>query len=59
MDMLLRADEVASILKVSVRAVYRWAATNELQCVRLAGTSVRFRPCDVESFIERSQGRRS
>ena len=48
---LLKADEVARILDVSVRGVYRWATCGHLASIRLSDRSVRFRVADVEAFV--------
>lgn len=56
---LLRAGEVARVLNVSVRAVYRWGESGQLKAIRLSDRSVRFRVADVESFVEAGATRRS
>jgi len=54
MDRLLTVDEVAEILHVSTAWVYDHADRKRpvIPSVRL-GKAVRFRPEDVEAFIER------
>lgn len=51
---LLTAAEVAELLRVSKNTVYRLARSNRLPWVRI-GESVRFRPDDVEGFVERNR----
>ena len=48
---LLRASDVARLLSVSARAVYRWAESGELASVRLSDRAVRFREEDVAEFV--------
>jgi excisionase family DNA binding protein len=50
-DGLLRPEAVARLLACSPKTVYAWAASGLLPCVRL-GRLVRFRPADVQGFIE-------
>lgn len=56
---LMRADEVAEALSVSVRAIYRWAESGQLESIRLSDRSVRFRVADVEAFVAAGATRRS
>lgn len=56
---LMRADEVAQALNVSVRAIYRWAESGQLTSIRLSDRSVRFRVTDVEAFVAAGATRRS
>jgi excisionase family DNA binding protein len=49
---LLRVDEVAEQLQISIRSVERLADRGHLPRVRLGYRSVRFRPADVEALIE-------
>lgn len=47
---LLRAQEVAALLAVSIRTVRRLARSGKLASVAI-GSSLRFRPEDVENLI--------
>jgi excisionase family DNA binding protein len=49
---LLRAEDVATALKVSPRLVYRWAHEGVLRTAPLPGRLVRFRPEDVQALID-------
>ncbi len=53
-ERLLRPKEVAERLQVSVRMVQRLAQSRDLPPV-LFGRALRFRPKEVERFIERHQ----
>jgi excisionase family DNA binding protein len=48
---LLRPEAVARLLACSPKTVYAWAASGLLPSVRL-GRLVRFRPADVQRFVE-------
>ena len=48
---LLRANDVAKILNISLALAYRLLQTGELPCVRI-GTAVRVRPQDLEAYID-------
>ncbi len=48
---LLRANDVAKILNISLALAYRLLQTGELPCVRI-GTAVRVRPEDLEAYID-------
>jgi excisionase family DNA binding protein len=48
---LLRPEAVARLLACSPKTVYAWAASGSLPSVRL-GRLVRFRPADVQRFVE-------
>jgi excisionase family DNA binding protein len=52
---LLKAEEVAEILKVSPSTVYEWRRTGQLPGVQM-GTSVRFTRADVEAFVRDRRG---
>jgi excisionase family DNA binding protein len=54
---LLRAADVAEILAVSVKTIYRLAEMGQLPCIRLSPGCVRFDPADVEVFIESARER--
>jgi excisionase family DNA binding protein len=49
---LLTDREVADLLVVKPDTVRRWAASGQLPSVRLGGRLIRFRPDDVERWIE-------
>lgn len=53
---LLTADEVAAILGVGVRYVWRLGRDGRLRRVKLGAKYVRFDPADVKAFID--EGRR-
>lgn len=48
---LLRAEDVARIMSISVRAVYRLSESRKLPSIKW-DRSVRFHPVDVAKFIE-------
>jgi len=48
---LLKAGEVAEILKISRTQAYRLLASGELPCLRFGGKTVRIRRADLERFI--------
>jgi predicted DNA-binding transcriptional regulator AlpA len=50
-DQLLRAQEVAAILAVSPRQVWKFRSVGRLPAVQIAG-STRFRASDVRRLIE-------
>jgi excisionase family DNA binding protein len=52
-DQLLTVKEVAERLRVSRMTISRWIKDGSLRSVRV-GHGVRFRPADVEQFIEDS-----
>jgi excisionase family DNA binding protein len=54
---LLRPEAVAQLLACSPKTVYAWAASGLLPSVRL-GRLVRFRPAEVDRFIEAHAGSR-
>ena len=56
-EKLLTADEVAAVLNVSRKSVYKWAEAGRLPFIRLGGRVVRFDPEAVRQFIE--SGRRN
>ena len=53
MDALMTPDEVSGILRVSKRQVYDLANEGALKSVRV-GRAVRFRPADVQAFVDGS-----
>ena len=48
---LLRADDVAEILNISLALAYRLMQLGEIRCVRI-GTAVRVRPEDLDAYIQ-------
>lgn len=56
-DRLLRANEVAEMLAISTRLVWRFRSEGKLPVVKIAGAS-RFRLSDVQHLMEsdRKQG---
>lgn len=51
---LLRAEEVAEILQLSVGAVYAHARLKQIPSVRI-GRSVRFHPAAIETWLAQTQ----
>lgn len=47
---LITADEIAALLKVSPKSIYRWASEGRLPAFR-EGRLVRFLESDVETFV--------
>lgn len=54
MEKLLNANEVAHLFGMSKDAVYRLAARGDLPAVRVGRRVVRFRPSDLERYLDRS-----
>ena len=51
-DRLLKATDVADILKVHPKTIYAWADRGEIPVVRLGrGRTVRFRREDVDKLV--------
>jgi excisionase family DNA binding protein len=50
-SMLLKVKDVARIMSISERAVYRLAEERKIPCIKW-DRSVRFDPVDVAKFIE-------
>lgn len=53
---LLTAEEVATLLSVSRKSVYKWTEVGLLPCIRL-GRAVRFDQADVEAFLQQAKQR--
>jgi excisionase family DNA binding protein len=51
---LLTTREVATLLAVSPETILRRARAGELPAFRIASNALRFRPEDVEAFLERA-----
>jgi excisionase family DNA binding protein len=49
---LLTGRQVAVMLGVSNKTVLRWALDGELPSIRLSNRAIRFRPEDVERWLE-------
>jgi excisionase family DNA binding protein len=47
---LVTAEEIAAILKVSPKSIYRWASEGRLPAFR-EGRLIRFLESDVEEFV--------
>ncbi|MHB8730845.1 MAG: helix-turn-helix domain-containing protein [bacterium] len=47
---LITAEEIAALLKVSPKSIYRWASEGRLPAFR-EGRLVRFLESDVEDFV--------
>jgi len=47
------ARDVARFLKCSPSAVYRWAELGQIPCRRI-GTLLRFKPAEVEAWLDRN-----
>jgi excisionase family DNA binding protein len=50
-DELLKASEVAKLLRVTSKTVGRWARDGKLPVVRTVGGHMRFRRADVEPLL--------
>lgn len=51
LPLLVTAEEIAALLKVSPKSIYRWASEGRLPSFR-EGRLVRFLESDVEAFIK-------
>lgn len=51
-DDLLDKRATAELLGVSTATVLRWARIGYLPCVRLTDRTLRFRPSELDAFIE-------
>lgn len=51
-ERLLTADEVADWLSMNPQSVYRMAREGRLRKVQVSDNTVRFRPSDVEAWID-------
>jgi excisionase family DNA binding protein len=49
---LLKAEEIAAMLGLKVQTVYAMARRGEFKKVKLSRKCLRFRPDEVERFIE-------
>lgn len=51
-ERLATAREVADLLGVSPETVLRWTRRGELPAIRLPGGAVRYRPDELDSWLE-------
>lgn len=50
---LLTVEEVAKILKVSKRTVYRWVESGDLKVARIGRKTYRVFESDVKKFVDK------
>jgi excisionase family DNA binding protein len=55
-EQLLTAEEVASILKVSPSAVFKWAKRKVIPSYRIHEKCLRFKREDIVALIEKGKG---
>jgi excisionase family DNA binding protein len=55
---LVTAEEIAALLKVSPKSIYRWASEGRLPAFR-EGRLIRFLGSDVEAFVKSRIGART
>ena len=53
---LLRAEDVARILKVTPSAVFKWAKARIIPSYRIHEKCLRFKRRDIEDFVEKGKG---
>ena len=53
---LLRAEDVAGILKVTPSAVFKWAKAGLIPSYRINEKCLRFKKGDVAAFVEKGKG---
>lgn len=51
-DRLLKPEDVANILDLSIKSIHRLSREGKLQCVQVSARERRFTPEQVEQFIE-------
>ena len=51
-ERLLDVHEAAEILGYNWKTIYKLVKQKRLPCVRIGGTRIRFRPKDLERWIE-------
>lgn len=56
MEELLRAEEVARILKVTPSAIFKWAKAGVIPSYRIHEKCLRFKMEDVVALIEKGKG---
>ena len=54
---LLTAQQVADMLQITVRTLHAWRKTGRGPLAVVDGKWVRYRPSDVEAYIESQQNR--
>jgi len=52
-DDILTIEDVAKVLKVSKRTVYRWIETGELRVARIGRKTYRVFESDLKKFLEK------
>jgi excisionase family DNA binding protein len=57
-DTLLTAEDVARIMKVSIRTVRRWVATGQIEIVEIGKQDYRITRDALNKFIQERQKRR-
>ena len=57
-DEMLKADEVAKIMKVNIRTVRQWVADGELGVVWIGKREYRIARSELNRFIRDRQGRK-
>lgn len=58
-DVAYRVADVAEMLKVSTRTVFRWIGSGELCVIRLSAGTVRVMKSDLDKFISYSRSGKS
>ena len=53
---LLRAEDVARILKVTPSAVFKWAKAGVIPSYRIHEKCLRFKREDIAAFVEKGRG---
>lgn len=51
-DRLRKASDIAEILGVSEKMVYRWAETGHLPCVKISPRCLRFDPAEIREWLD-------
>lgn len=54
MEKLLTSEQAAQLLQASTHTVRKWARTGKLPCVRPCRRFLRFRPSDIETWLEQN-----
>jgi excisionase family DNA binding protein len=57
-DEMLKADEVAKIMKVNIRTVRLWVATGEITIIWIGKREYRIARSELNRFIKERQGRK-
>lgn len=53
-DKLLTREQVAEIFVCTIPTIRRWEKAGKLHPLKLGATTIRFRPEDVESFLQKA-----